>query len=172
MKYRFVWTFPLTISPHDHKKLYVGSQYVHQTTDDGQSWQIISPDLTTNDKSRQGFSGGLTGDNIGVEYFSTLFAIAESPKEKGLIWTGSNDGLVHITRDGGKNWRNVTTNLPGLPPLGTDLARKVCGVVGLGTAETGASEAAVARVLRRCQAFEPTGIFARSLARRARRPSR
>ena len=119
LKYRFVWTFPLTISPHDHKKLYVGSQHVHQTTDDGQSWQIISPDLTTNDKSKQGFSGGLTGDNIGVEYFSTLFAIAESPKEKGLIWTGSNDGLVHLTRDGGKNWVNVTKNIPGLPPLGT-----------------------------------------------------
>ena len=119
LKYRFVWTFPLTISPHDHKKIYVGSQFVHQTTDDGQSWQIISPDLTTNDKSKQGFSGGLTGDNIGVEYSSTLFAIAESPKEKGLIWTGSNDGLVHITRDGGKNWTNVTKNIPNLPPWGT-----------------------------------------------------
>jgi len=119
VKYRFVWTFPLTISPHDHKKLYVGSQFVHQTTDDGQSWQVISPDLTTNDKSKQGFSGGLTGDNIGVEYFSTLFAIAESPREKGLIWTGSNDGLVHVTRDGGKNWTNVTKNIPDLPKWGT-----------------------------------------------------
>lgn len=119
LKYRFVWTFPLTISPHDHKKLYVGSQYVHQTTDDGQSWQVISPDLTTNDKTRQGFSGGLTGDNIGVEYFSTLFAIAESPKQSGLIWTGSNDGLVQLTRDGGKSWTNVTGNIPNLPALGT-----------------------------------------------------
>lgn len=119
LKYRFVWTFPLTISPHDRKKLYVGSQYVHQTADDGQSWQIISPDLTTNDKSKQGFSGGLTGDNIGVEYFSTIFAIAESPKEKGLIWVGTNDGLVQLTRDGGKNWTNVTKNLPDLPPWGT-----------------------------------------------------
>ena len=119
LKYRFVWTFPLTISPHDHKKLYVGSQYVHQTTDDGQSWQIISPDLTTNDKSKQGFSGGLTGDNIGVEYFSVIFAIAESPKEKGLIWVGTNDGLVQLTRDGGKNWTNVTKNIPDLPPWGT-----------------------------------------------------
>ncbi len=119
LKYRFVWTFPLTISPHDHKKLYVGSQFVHQTTDDGQSWQIISPDLTTNDKSKQGFSGGLTGDNIGVEYFSTVFAIAESPKEKGLIWVGTNDGLVQLTRDGGKNWSNVTKNIPNLPPSGT-----------------------------------------------------
>jgi hypothetical protein len=115
LKYRFVWTFPLTISPHDHKKLYVGSQYVHQTTDDGQSWQVISPDLTTNDKSKQGFSGGLTGDNIGVEYFSTIFAIAESPKEKGLIWVGTNDGLVQLTRDGGKNWINVTKDIPDLP---------------------------------------------------------
>ena len=119
LKYRFVWTFPLTISPHDHKKLYVGSQFVHQTTDDGQSWQVISPDLTTNDKSKLGFSGGLTGDNIGVEYFSTLFAIAESPREKGLIWAGSNDGLVHLTRDGGKNWTNVTKNIPDLPQWGT-----------------------------------------------------
>jgi len=119
LKYRFVWTFPLTISPHDHKKLYVGSQFVHQTTDDGQSWQVISPDLTTNDKSKQGFSGGLTGDNIGVEYFSVIFAIAESPKEKGLIWVGTNDGLVQLTRDGGKNWTNLTKNLPNLPPWGT-----------------------------------------------------
>ena len=119
VKYRFVWTFPLTISPHDHKKLYVGSQVVHQTTDDGQSWQVISPDLTTNDKSKQGFSGGLTGDNIGVEYFSVIFAIAESPKEKGLIWVGTNDGLVQLTRDGGKNWTNVTKNIPDLPPWGT-----------------------------------------------------
>jgi photosystem II stability/assembly factor-like uncharacterized protein len=119
LKYRFVWTFPLTISPHNHKKLYVGSQYVHQTTDDGQSWQIISPDLTTNDKSKQGFSGGLTGDNIGVEYFSTIFAIAESAKEQGLIWVGTNDGLVQLTRDGGKIWNDVTKNLPNLPRWGT-----------------------------------------------------
>ena len=119
VKYRFVWTFPLTISPHNNKKIYVGSQHVHQTTDDGQSWQVISPDLTTNDKSKQGFSGGLTGDNIGVEYFSTIFAIAESPKEPGLIWVGTNDGLVQLTRDGGKNWTNVTQNLPNLPRWGT-----------------------------------------------------
>ena len=119
LKYRFVWTFPLTMSPHDHRKLYVGSQFVHQTTDDGQSWQVISPDLTTNDKSKQGFSGGLTGDNIGVEYFSVIFAIAESPLTKGLIWAGTNDGLVQVTRDGGKNWTNVTKNIPNLPPFGT-----------------------------------------------------
>src|SRR6185436_19331576 len=74
---------------------------------------------TTNDKSKQGFSGGLTGDNIGVEYFSVIFAIAESPKEKGLIWVGTNDGLVQVTRDGGKNWTNVTKNIPDLPKWGT-----------------------------------------------------
>jgi hypothetical protein len=110
---------PLTISPHDHNKIYVGSQYVHQTTDGGQSWQVISPDLTLNDKSKQGFSGGLTGDNIGVEYAGVVFAIAESRLEKGLIWAGTNDGLVQVTRDGGKNWTNVTKNIPDLPPWGT-----------------------------------------------------
>src|SRR5215813_2778336 len=119
LKYRFVWTMPLTISPHDRNKIYVGSQYVHQTTDAGNSWQLISPDLTSNDKSKQGFSGGLTGDNIGVEYAPVVFAIAESPKEKGLIWAGTNDGLVQLTRDGGKNWVNVTKNIPALPPWGT-----------------------------------------------------
>jgi hypothetical protein len=119
LKYRFVWTMPLTISPHDHNKLYVGSQFVHQTTDAGQSWQVISPDLTLNDKNRQGFSGGLTGDNIGVEYAGVVFAIAESPKQAGLIWAGTNDGLVQLTRDGGKNWTNVTKNIPNLPPWGT-----------------------------------------------------
>lgn len=119
LKYRFVWTMPLTISPHDHNKVYVGSQYIHQTTDGGNSWQLISPDLTLNDKSRQGFSGGLTGDNIGVEYAGVVFAIAESPKEAGTIWAGTNDGLVQITRDGGKNWTNVTKNIPNMLAWGT-----------------------------------------------------
>src|SRR5690349_6157255 len=119
LKYRLVWTMPLTISPHDHNKIYVGSQFVHQTTDVGQSWQVIRPDLTLNDKSRQQCSGGLTGDNIGVEYAGVVFAIAESPKEAGVIWAGTNDGLVHLTRDGGKNWTNVTKNIPNLPPWGT-----------------------------------------------------
>ena len=119
VKYRFVWTFPLTISPHDHNKLYAGSQFVHMTTDSGESWQVISPDLTSNDKSKQGFSGGLTGDNIGVEYAPVIFAIAESPKQAGLIWAGTNDGIVQITRDGGKNWTNVTGNIPNMLPWGT-----------------------------------------------------
>lgn len=119
LKYRFVWTMPLTISPHDHNKVYVGSQFVHQTTDGGNSWQVISPDLTLNDKSRQGFSGGLTGDNIGVEYAGVVMAIAESPKQAGVIWAGTNDGLVQITRDGGKNWTNVTKNIPNMLAWGT-----------------------------------------------------
>ena len=119
MKYRFNWEFPLLISPHDHKKVYVGSQFVHMTTDGGDSWKVISPDLTLNDKSRQQVSGGLTGDTIGVEYAGVVFALAESPKQAGLIWAGTNDGLVQLTRDGGKNWTNVTANIPGLPPWGT-----------------------------------------------------
>ncbi|MBI1875330.1 MAG: sialidase [Acidobacteria bacterium] len=119
LKYRFNWTMPLTISPHDRNKVYVGSQHVHQTSDGGQSWQVISPDLTLNDKSRQQFSGGLTGDNIGVEYAGVVFAITESRLAKGLVWAGTNDGLVQITRDGGKSWTNVTKNIPNLPPWGT-----------------------------------------------------
>ncbi len=119
VKYRFVWDAPFLISPHDHNTLYVGSQYVHRTTDGGQTWQVISPDLTLNDRSRMGSSGGLTPDNIGVEYAGTVYAIAESPKERGLIWAGTNDGLVQLTRDAGKTWTNVTKNLPNLPPWGS-----------------------------------------------------
>ena len=119
LKYRFVWDAPLHISAHDHNTVYFGSQHVHRTTDGGQSWQVISPDLTLNDKSRQQFSGGLTGDNIGVEYGGVVYAIAESPREPGLIWVGTNDGLVQLTRDGGESWTNVTGNLPNLPEWGT-----------------------------------------------------
>ncbi|MGB7175024.1 MAG: hypothetical protein WBD23_15855, partial [Candidatus Acidiferrales bacterium] len=119
VKYRFNWEFPITISPHDHSKVYVGSQYVHMTTDGGNSWQVISPDLTRNDKSKMGISGGLTPDNIGVEYAGVVFSIAESPKDAGVIWAGTNDGLVQITRDGGKHWTNVTANIPNLPEWGT-----------------------------------------------------
>jgi photosystem II stability/assembly factor-like uncharacterized protein len=119
LKYRFNWTTPLTISPHDRNTIYVGSQHVHRTTNGGQNWETISPDLSTNDKSRQQFSGGLTGDNIGVEYAFAVMAIAESPKEKGLIWAGTNDGQVQVTRDAGKSWTNVTKNIPNLPPSGT-----------------------------------------------------
>ena len=119
LKYRFQWTFPLLISPHDPNTIYVTSQHVHRTTTGGQRWDVISPDLTTNDKSRQGISGGLTPDNIGVEYFSVIYAFDESPVQQGVFWAGSNDGLVHVSRDGGANWTNVTDNIPSLPPLGT-----------------------------------------------------
>jgi hypothetical protein len=112
LKYRFIWNAPFHISPHDHNKIYTASQYGHQSTDGGQSWQEISPDLTLNDKSRQQSSGGLTPDNIGVEYAGVIYAIAESPKQARVIWAGTNDGLVQLTRDGGKSWTNVTKNIP------------------------------------------------------------
>ncbi|MHB8093522.1 MAG: WD40/YVTN/BNR-like repeat-containing protein [Candidatus Aminicenantales bacterium] len=117
LKYRWNWSPPLAISPHDHNKVYFGSQYVHMTTDGGQHWTVISPDLTTNDKGKMGTSGGLFKDNLGVEYGCTMFAIAESPAEKDVIWAGSNDGLIHVTRDGGKTWKNVTP--AGMPVWGT-----------------------------------------------------
>ncbi len=119
VRYRFNWSFPIAISPHDHNTVYAGSQHVHRTTNGGQTWEIISPDLTLNDKARQMRSGGLTPDNVGVEYAGVVFAIAESPKEKGVIWAGTNDGLVQISRDNGAHWTNVTGNLPGLPAWGT-----------------------------------------------------
>lgn len=119
IKYRFVWDAPLLISPHDHNTVYTASQHVHRTTNGGQSWEVISPDLTLNDRSRMKSSGGLTGDNIGVEYAGVVYGLAESPRERGLIWAGTNDGLLHLTRDGGKTWTNVTKNLPGLLPWGS-----------------------------------------------------
>jgi hypothetical protein len=119
LKYRFIWDAPFLISPHDHNKIYIGSQFVHVTSNGGKSWQVISPDLTRNDKSKQKMSGGLTPDNIGVEYGGVVYAIAESRAQAGLIWTGSNDGLVHLTRDGGKTWTNVTKNIPGILPFGS-----------------------------------------------------
>ncbi len=119
LRHRFQWTFPIAVSPHDHTKVYVGSQHVHQTTDGGHSWTAISPDLTTNDKTKQEKTGGLTPDDAGPTYAAVLFASAESPVEAGVIWAGSNDGLVQITRDGGQTWTNVTSNIPDLPPWGT-----------------------------------------------------
>jgi len=109
MKYRFQWNFPLFFSPHDSDKLYSASNHLHVSTDEGQSWKTISPDLTRDDKSKQKSSGGpITQDNTSVEYYCTIFAAAESPLQADVIWTGSDDGLVHITQDGGNNWQNVT----------------------------------------------------------------
>ncbi len=109
MKYRFQWNFPLLFSPHDPKLLYAGGNMLFQSTTEGQNWQPISPDLTRDDKSKQGPTGGpITKDNTSVEYYATIFTVDESKLNKGLIWTGSDDGLVHVTRDGGKKWGNVT----------------------------------------------------------------
>lgn len=112
-KYRFQWNFPIFFSPHNPKKLYAASQNLHVTYNGGESWEIISPDLTRNDPSRMGSSGGpITKDNTSVEYYCTIFAVAESPFEKDLIVAGSDDGLLHITRDGGKEWKKITPPLP------------------------------------------------------------
>jgi len=119
LRYRFVWDPPLTISPHDHNKVYTGSQHVHVTTDEGHSWQVVSPDLTRNDRSKMGPSGGLTPDNLGVEYAGVVFSIEESPITPGLIWAGTNDGLIHLTRDGGRTWTDLTANVPGMPEWGS-----------------------------------------------------
>jgi len=115
VKYRWHWNFPLHISPHDADRVYVGSQHVHVTGNGGQSWSEMSPDLTTNEKTRQQDSGGgLTIDNLYTFDGSVLFAIAESPVTPGVVWTGSVDGQVHVTRDGGASWTNVSENVPGL----------------------------------------------------------
>ena len=114
MKYRFQWNFPIFFSPHDHNKLYTASNHLHVSYNEGQSWETISPDLTTNDSTKLGPSGGpITKDNTGVEYYCTIFAATESYVEKDLLWTGSDDGLIHMSKDGGKNWQNVTP--PDLP---------------------------------------------------------
>jgi photosystem II stability/assembly factor-like uncharacterized protein len=117
LRYRFQWTFPILISPHDPNTLYIGSNGVFRTSDEGQSWDVISPDLTRHDPATLGSSGGpLTKDNTSVEYYATVFAIAESPLPDGAgtIWAGSDDGLIHVTRDGGAHWENVTPK--DLPP--------------------------------------------------------
>jgi photosystem II stability/assembly factor-like uncharacterized protein len=109
LKHRFQWTEPIVFSPHDPHTMYFAGEVLFQTTDGGMSWTIISPDLTRNDKSKQQSSGGpITKDNTGVEVYDTIFSVVESPAQKDLIWAGSDDGLVHLTRDGGQHWQNVT----------------------------------------------------------------
>ncbi len=118
LRHRFQWTAPIMISPHDSKVIYHASQTLQRTRNGGQNWEIISPDLTRNDASKQAWSGGpITGDNTGVEFYSTIFALAESPLEAGVIWAGSDDGLVHISRDDGKTWADVTP--AGMPDWST-----------------------------------------------------
>jgi photosystem II stability/assembly factor-like uncharacterized protein len=115
LKYRFQWTFPILISPHDPNTVYAGANVLFRTRNGGQSWDVVSPDLTRHDPATLGPSGGpITKDQTSVEYYATIFAIAESPRVAGTIWTGSDDGLIYVTRDGGKTWTNVTPK--DLPP--------------------------------------------------------
>ncbi len=112
MKYRFNWNYPLVFSKHDPKKLLAGSNHLHATTNGGQSWEEISPDLTRGEPETIKSSGGpITQDNTGAEYYANIFVISESPFTKDEIWTGSDDGLIHVTIDGGKNWKNVTPSM-------------------------------------------------------------
>ena len=109
LKYRFQWTFPIVLSPHDPNVLFATGNHVFRSTDEGASWEEISPDLTRNEKSRLGPSGGvITKDLVGTEYYGTIFAFVESPHQRGLFWAGSDDGLLHLSRDGGQNWENIT----------------------------------------------------------------
>ncbi len=109
LKYRFQWTFPVEISTHNPDVLYICSNFVHRSTDEGSSWETISPDLTRNDPEKQRSSGGpITADNSGAEIYCTIFAFRESPQERGVFWAGSDDGLMHLSRDGGKEWTNIT----------------------------------------------------------------
>jgi hypothetical protein len=116
--HRFQWTDPILFSPHDSNVIYTTGEVVFKSTNQGKSWTAISPDLTRNDKSKQKASGGpITEDNTSVEYYNTVFALTESPIEKGLLWAGSDDGLIHITRNGGGSWQNITP--PAMPEWGT-----------------------------------------------------
>ncbi|HKH47556.1 MAG TPA: glycosyl hydrolase [Thermoanaerobaculia bacterium] len=115
--YRFNWNTPVHISPNDPGTLYLGSQFLFRTRDKGESWEKISPDLSTNDPElqQQLKSGGLTVDNSSAENHTTIFSISESPKNRDVIWAGTDDGNVQVTRDGGKSWTNVAAHLPGVP---------------------------------------------------------
>jgi photosystem II stability/assembly factor-like uncharacterized protein len=116
LKHRFQWTYPIVISPHDPDEIYAGAEVVFKSTDQGHSWTPISPDLTRNDKSKQEPSGGpITLDITSVEYYDTVFTIAESPKQRDLIWAGTDDGLIQLTQDGGQHWSNVTPSNRVLP---------------------------------------------------------
>lgn len=113
-KYRFAWTYPIVISPHDPNLLYIGGNLVFKTTNEGQTWEPISPDLTRADpQTLQATGGPINRDAVGAETYATVFALAESRYEPGLLWAGSDDGLLHLSRDGGTNWQNITP--PALP---------------------------------------------------------
>jgi photosystem II stability/assembly factor-like uncharacterized protein len=120
LRYRFQWTAPILISPHDSKVVYHAANVLFKTTDGGQTWKPISPDLTRNDKSKQKWSGGpITGDNTGVEVYGTIFAMAESPRQRDLLWAGSDDGLLQVSSDGGNHWEKISDHIDGFPEWGT-----------------------------------------------------
>jgi hypothetical protein len=118
LRYRFQWVSPILVSPHDPSVVYHASQYVHRTTDGGMTWETISPDLTTNTLEHQDYAGGpIDHDITGVEVFNTIFSLAESPRTAGELWAGSDDGRVHLSRDNGASWIDITPR--GLPRFGT-----------------------------------------------------
>lgn len=133
---RMQWTFPIVFSPHDPNVLYTCSQFVLRSTNEGGKWDKISPDLTRNDKRTMGPSGGpITKDNTSVEYYGTVFTFAESPVKRGVLWAGSDDGLVHVSQDGGKSWQNVTPK--GMPEWG------LCSMIEAGQFDAGTAYLAV-----------------------------
>jgi len=120
LKYRFQWTSPILVSKHEPKTVYHAANVLFRTTNGGQTWDKVSGDLTRNDKNKMKWSGGpITGDNTGVEIFGTIFALAESPVNKKVLWAGSDDGLVHVSQDQAYTWKNVTANIPDLPDWGS-----------------------------------------------------
>src|SRR5437667_1601144 len=116
-KLRFNWNTPIALSPNEKGTIYIGAQFLFRTKGHGQTWDRISPDLTTNDpeKQKQEQSGGVTVDNSAAEMHTTIYAISESPKNPDVVWAGTDDGNLQVTRDGGKTWTNVVANVPGLP---------------------------------------------------------
>ncbi len=116
LKYRFQWTFPLEFSPHNPDKLYACSNHVHVSFDEGHTWEVASPDLTRDDPEKQASSGGpITSDNSGAEIYCTIFAFKESPHTEGVLWAGSDDGLLHLSKDGGQNWEQINPSEELLP---------------------------------------------------------
>lgn len=148
LKYRFQWNFPILFSSHDADTLYAAANVLFKSTNEGHSWEPISPDLTRNDKSKQGSSGGpITKDNTSVEYYGTIFALMESPLQQGLIWSGSDDGLIYLTRDGGANWANVT------PPK--DLMPEWIQINSLDASQHDAATAYIAATMYKWNDFKP-----------------